>query len=227
MDTSLALGDAPSLVEGLLDSSNPCTDPTLNQTVQRSVPELPRDFEQYKNEGIHVICEDTNIKLSIQKVYTPSDLTIVFYLINQSAGILRDVFLNLQPPSNTISIFDESNDATKFLEHIDGFQLKRFLLSMKFTSPSLHMILGGCLSYKDACLTEKRLFVSAPLVTSDFVRPLALDTPIYGEMWKSMSYEKKHLIGMNNSPNIADVCQIIEDAFNFHIVQIIGKFSIF
>lgn len=215
------------LAENLLDLPNHPIDDSPAQVKQRSVPELPEYLQEYNNAGILVICEDLNIKLSIQKVFTPEVLTIVLYVMNESSNVLKDVYINVRPPTNVTSFLDDSEETSKYIEQIDGYGLSRHVLKMKLNSPSLHMITGGYLSYKHTSNTQKRLFIDHQLMIFDFVRPLPIDTPEYGEKWKSMSYEKKHLLNSKQSLKIEEICQIIEEKFKFYIVEIIGKLNDF
>lgn len=211
-------------MEYLLDSTIPGTDDVHTpQIAERSIPELPEGLKLYIASDINAICEDINMKISIQKVLIPEMLAVVLYLMNQNSVILRDVNLNLQAPSNVISKLDDSTDTTKRYGQIDGYKLERCMLTMKLKSPSLHMVIGGYLSYKDSSNTEKRLFINCPVIALDFVRPLQINTPAYGQKWTSMSYVKKHLINLESSMQMEEVCQIIQQKFNFHVVEIIGK----
>ena len=215
---------ATLVTENLLDSLNPCIDDVATQKIaERIVPELPEELKVYTSLGIEVISEDMNMKLSIQKVFTPEILTVVLYLINQNTSLLKDVYLSLQPPSNFSSKLDASSETSKYIAQIDGYGLKRQVLTMKFNAPSLHMVIGGYISYKDNSNTQKRLFINCPVVVFDFVRPLTIDTPTYGSNWTNMSYEKKQLINLQNASTIEEICQNIKEKLNFHIVQIIGK----
>ena len=189
----------------------------------RSIPEVPEELNEHIASDIKVVCEDINLKVSIQKVYTPELLTVVLYLINQSSVILTEVYLNLQAPSNVVAKLDDSTDTVARFVQIDGYKLERCLLQMKLESPSLYMVIGGQLSYKDSSKTERRLFISYAVSTLDFVRPLNINTPAYGQKWTSMSYEKKHAIDSKSNSQIQEICQVIREKFNFHVVQIIGK----
>ena len=213
-----------SSTDNLLDSHNPDIDHVHTpQIVERSIAELPEELKVYIASDINTVCEDINMKISIQKVFMPEMLAVVLYLINQNSVMLRDIHLNLQAPSNVISKLDDSTDTTKRYGQIDGYKLERCLLTMKLKSPSLHMVIGGYLSYKDSSNTEKRLFINCPVIAVDFVRPLRINTPAYGQKWTSMSYDKKHVIDSKSPMQMEEVCQIIQQKFNFHVVEIIGK----
>jgi len=156
-DPQLGLPGQEHSTENLLDSLNPVIDDASSQQIaERSVPELPEELKSYISSETKVVCEDTNIKLSIQKVYTPEVLTMALYLMNQSSFSLTDVSISLQAPSNVTSELDASSETTSSVEKIDAYKLERYLLTMKLKSPSLHMVISGHISYRDSSNTQKK-----------------------------------------------------------------------
>ncbi|XP_065066485.1 uncharacterized protein LOC135692305 [Rhopilema esculentum] len=212
--------------EDLFASIEPSTVSAPAQIPIRSTPSLPEDLKDNLHSEIQVTCEDSNLKLSQQKVFLPDSLIIVLYVMNQRPTALRDVLLFLQPPSNLSITIDGALDTTCSDELIENYEHARHTLRFVYGSPSLHMVLGGHLSYKDASNTQKRLFLNLPLTIFDFVRPLKIDTPTYGRMWEGTAYEKKQQTETERKFTISEICEHVQQKFNFHVVEIIGSEAI-
>ena len=209
--------------EDLFASIEPSTVSAPAQIPIRSTPSLPADLKDNLHSEIQLTCEDSNVKLSHQKVFLPDSLIIVLYVINQRPTTLTDVLLFLQPPSNLSITIDGALDTTCSDELIENYEHARHALCFVYGSPSLHMVLGGHLSYKDASNTQKRLFLNLPLTIFDFVRPLKIDTPTYGKIWEGTAYEKKQQTEKERKSTISEICEHVQQKFNFHVVEIIGK----
>ena len=209
-------------MKDLLDTESSPNTSEATQAPERSFPSLPDELISFPKAETQTICEDTNIKLTSQKVMTPDNLTIVIFVSNLKQHVLKDINIFLQPPSNLSSKLDNTKEMTTFDEEINGWEHQRHILCMSFDSPSRNMMIGGHLSYKDANDTQKRLFINYQLSIFDFIRPLKIDTQTYGKKWGSTGYEKRQQISWKNQTTLKDLLQIVEKTFNFQIVEIIG-----
>lgn len=210
----------------LLDSESPTYATEAIQAPERSFPTLPDELVKFSKSEMQTICEDTNIKLTSQKVMTPDNLIIVVFASNLKQHVLKDITIFLQPPSNLSSKLDNAKEMTTFDEVLNGWEHQRHILCMTFDSPSRNMMIGGHLSYKDASDTQKRLFINYQLSIFDFIRPWRIDTQTYGQKWGSTGYEKRQQISWKNQTTLKDLLQIVEQRFHFQIVEIIGKHSL-
>ena len=73
---------------------------------------LPEDLAEFPNSSEAVeLCCDSNLRVTLQKVWKPSELVLVLYLTNQNQASvsIRDVSSVLEPPSNLIGSFDSSS----------------------------------------------------------------------------------------------------------------------
>lgn len=74
---------------------------------------LPDELKEYSTSRDKIdICSDANIRVTLQKVYKPDELVLVFFLTNQSKGNLpvTNVVTSLEPPSNLRTSIDSSSD---------------------------------------------------------------------------------------------------------------------
>ena len=56
------------------------------------------------------LCSDSNLRVTLRKVWKPDELVLVVFLTNQNqaGAIIRDVISVLEPPSNLTGSFDSS-----------------------------------------------------------------------------------------------------------------------
>jgi len=81
----------------------------LTGTPSASLPAELADFP-HSSEAVELCC-DSNLRVTLQKVWKPRELVLVLYLTNQNqAGApIHDVISVLEPPSNLIGLFDFSS----------------------------------------------------------------------------------------------------------------------
>ena len=73
---------------------------------------LPEDLVNFSHSPEAVeLCFDSNLRVTLQKVWKPLELVLVLYLTNQNqANVpIHDVSSVLEPPSNLIGSFDSSS----------------------------------------------------------------------------------------------------------------------
>lgn len=80
----------------------------LTGTPSASLPEDLVDFP-HSPEATELCC-DSNLRVTLQKVWTPHELVLVFFLTNQNqaSAPICDVSSVLEPPSNLIALFGSS-----------------------------------------------------------------------------------------------------------------------
>lgn len=80
----------------------------LTGTPSASLPEDLVDFP-HSPEAVE-LCFDSNLRVTLQKVFKPLELVLVLYLTNQNQANapIHDVSSVLEPPSNLIGSFDSS-----------------------------------------------------------------------------------------------------------------------
>ena len=91
-------------------------------------PHSPEAFE---------LCSDSNLRLTLQKVWKPQELELVLYLTNQnqSNASISDVCSTLDPPSNLVALFDCSSEnklQNECIGHLDWVRKFIFLLKISF-----------------------------------------------------------------------------------------------
>ena len=91
-------------------------------------PHSPEAFE---------LCSDSNLRLTLQKVWKPQELELVLYLTNQnqSNASISDVCSTLDPPSNLVALFDCSSEnklQNECIGHLDWVRKFIFLLTIPF-----------------------------------------------------------------------------------------------
>ena len=72
---------------------------------------LPEDLVNFPHSAEAVeLCFDSNLRVTLQKVFKPLELVFVLYLTNQNQAnaSIHDVSSVLEPPSNLIASFDSS-----------------------------------------------------------------------------------------------------------------------
>lgn len=190
---------------------------------------LPGDLINFPHSAeVFELCFDSNLRVTLQKVWKPLELVLVLYFTNQNqANVpIHNVSSVLQPPSNLIGSFDSSSNSNLHDESIGPLEWVRHRVVLKYKSPALHMNFGGKISYKDPNRTLKHLFFNHTLSIGDILRPLVITTEEYGEKWAEASFEKKQKI-----PSSLKTCQEfaerVRDVLRFHQVDLIGTKTIF
>ena len=96
----------PLLDEEITDHLQ-CLELTGNPSA--SLPEDLADFP-HSAEALE-LCYDSNLRVTLQKVWKPRQLVLIIYLANQNQAsvAIHDVSSVLEPPSNLIGSFDSSS----------------------------------------------------------------------------------------------------------------------
>ncbi|KAK3754929.1 hypothetical protein QZH41_007031 [Actinostola sp. cb2023] len=87
------------------------------------------------------------------------------------------------------------------------------------------MTLSGKVSYKDFTNTARHLFISITLPIRDLLRPLAIDTEVFGNKWSETPFEKRQSITSKVTDAETFIAQV-EEGLGLKNVEIIGKYMI-
>ncbi|XP_070546888.1 AP-4 complex subunit epsilon-1-like [Ptychodera flava] len=184
---------------------------------------LPDGLDQYPHAKEHQeLVSDSVVRVSSCKVWKPDVLAIVVFITNQNKFAIQSMQFNVDVPSNLKVAINESECNTFSVDKLEFRQCHVEVLQVGYIGPSLHMVLGGQLLYKDHTNTTKRLFFSTPLHMSDFLRPLKLVTEEFGKKWTSCSKDKKIIVQRGSIQTMEDYMKFVEKKLHLHSVQIIG-----
>jgi len=194
----------------------------LTGTPSASLPAELADFP-HSSEAVELCC-DSNLRVTLQKVWKPRELVLVLYLTNQNqAGApIHDVISVLEPPSNLIGLFDFSSINNLQDDIIGALEWARHQIDLKYQSPALHMNFGGKISYKDPTRTLKHLFFNYALRINDILRPLLISTEEFAQAWTEASFEKKQKVS-SSLKTCQELSKRAEDCLNLYPVEIIGS----
>ncbi|XP_022795045.1 AP-4 complex subunit epsilon-like [Stylophora pistillata] len=190
---------------------------------------LPEDLINFPHSAEVVeLCFDSNVRVTLQKVWKPLELVLVLYITNQNQANapIHDVSSVLQPPSNLIGSFDSSSSSNLHDESIGPLEWVRHQVVLKYQSPALHMNFGGKISYKDPNRTVKHLFFNHTLSIGDILRPLVITTEEYGQKWAEASFEKKQKMP-SSLKTYQELAERVKDVLRFHQVDAVGTKAIF
>ena len=93
---------------------------------------LPGDLINFPHSAeVFELCFDSNLRVTLQKVWKPLELVLVLYFTNQNqANVpIHNVSSVLQPPSNLIGSFDSSSNSNLHDESIGPQEWVILLLS--------------------------------------------------------------------------------------------------
>ncbi|XP_078360431.1 uncharacterized protein LOC144644775 isoform X2 [Oculina patagonica] len=190
---------------------------------------LPEDLVNFPHspEALE-LCFDSNLRVTLQKVWKPLELVLVLYLTNQNQANapISDVISMLEPPSNLIGSFDSSTSNRLQDDTIGPLDWARHQIVLKYQTPALHMNFGGKISYKDPNKTLKHLFFNHTLSIIDILRPLVINTEEYGQKWTEASFEKKQRVP-SSLKNCQDISKTAEERLRLYTVEQIGTKVIF
>ncbi|XP_068743856.1 uncharacterized protein [Montipora capricornis] len=177
-------------------------------------PHSPEAFE---------LCSDSNLRVTLQKVWKPQELELVLYLTNQnqSNASISDVCSTLDPPSNLVALFNCSSENNLQYECIGHLDTARHQVVLKYQAPALHMNFGGKISYRDPNRTLKHLFFNHTITASDIIRPLVISTEEFGLKWAEASFEKKQKLS-SSVKDCQELSERAKDELKLYPVEIIG-----
>ena len=138
--------------------STPLLDEEITERIHQleltgpSSASLPEDLVHFTHSPEAVeLCFDSNLRVTLQKVFKPLELVLVLYLTNQNQANapIHDVSSVLEPPSNLIASFDSSTNNKLQDECIGPLEWVRIssLFSINFLlvlcSPLVFLCLSG------------------------------------------------------------------------------------
>ncbi|KAK2565272.1 AP-4 complex subunit epsilon-1 [Acropora cervicornis] len=169
------------------------------------------------------LCSDSNLRVTLQKVWKPGELVLVLYLTNQNqaSASISDVISALEAPSNLIALFDSSAGNKLQNDNIGPLSWVRHKVVLKYQSPALHMNFGGKISYRDPNRTLRHLFFNHTLSMKDILRPLVISTEEFELKWTDASFEKRQKM-FSSSRNCQEFSKRAEQELNIYTVEIIG-----
>lgn len=92
---------------------------------EETLPSLPENLSEFTHtKKLVELCTDNNLRITVQKVWKPSELVLVLIFTNQSQNHTRitDVCCDLQAPSNLRSWCESAADANIFIELLEPLQ---------------------------------------------------------------------------------------------------------
>ncbi|XP_015753041.1 PREDICTED: AP-4 complex subunit epsilon-1-like [Acropora digitifera] len=169
------------------------------------------------------LCSDSNVRVTLQKVWKPGELVLVLYLTNQNqaSASISDVISALEAPSNLIALFDSTAGNKLQNDNIGPLSWVRHKVVLKYQSPSLHMNFGGKICYRDPNRTLRHLFFNHTLSMKDILRPLVINTEEFGLKWTDASFEKRQKM-FSSSRNCQEFSKRAEQELNIYTVEMIG-----
>ena len=186
-----------------------------------NIPTIPEGLKQYKHSSQPIeICSNNHMRVTCQYIYQPTELTIVFFLLNQSAHALTDIQLITKLPSNLKAISAPVDFQNKKIESMTSCS---HVISIVYNSPALHMVLSGNVVYRDSANTEKKIFVNHVLPMSTLIRPLNIDVKDFGSSWQERSlYTKKEEIDVKIN-DVNKFIQRLQEKNCCYPVEVIGE----
>ncbi|XP_071788543.1 AP-4 complex subunit epsilon-1-like isoform X2 [Asterias amurensis] len=185
---------------------------------------IPADWSDYPRacERIH-LCQDTSLGVTLLKVWKPDALGLVFNVTNPNpketvtgVKIKLDISSNLKLCTNPTA-----NSLSK--ETIEPNTTGILTAELNCVSSAQTMRLGGEISYKDYTKTNRRLFFSSPILVSDLLRPLKLQTSDFGEQWQRQTHDCKLDADVSPAVTMSKVMTLMTHELNLHLVEIIGN----
>lgn len=109
-----------------------------------ALPDVLRQFEHSLNPI--EICSSHHVRLTCQYVYQSAELTLVFFIINQSPHTITELQLVPKLPSNLKPV--TSSTVNFHSKSLDSMTSCLHALSIGCNSPALNMVLSGNLIYR-------------------------------------------------------------------------------
>ncbi|XP_001641922.2 AP-4 complex subunit epsilon-1 isoform X2 [Nematostella vectensis] len=157
-----------------------------------TIPDSLREFPHTRDA--QELCCDSNLRVTVHKVYKPHELILLLCLTNQGQSKVTDIVSILEPPSNLHAVLEskaENRICDAVLETLDSVS---HTITLNFKSPALHMNFGGKITYRDSTNTSRNLFFSHVIPISDFLRPLVLTTEEFAVKWGQSAFERRQTI---------------------------------
>ena len=191
----------------------------LHSPLKRKV-NLPERYAAYKKSvKIIELSSDTNVRVTLQYISTKNDLAVVLEIINKTSNALTLLEMVVKMPENLVS---SRKPAIFNFEELQGTESQFCILDVQFQSPSLNMVMNGCLSYRDSTFTEKKVFVNHVFQLAVLLRKVKLDSEVFKEKWNNKSLYDKHdrIVKKVKTEDFVDWMKIN----NIYPVQVFGKF---
>ncbi|XP_038078397.1 AP-4 complex subunit epsilon-1-like [Patiria miniata] len=220
--TTLSSLAQPTKEVSILDS-NP-EDMSLQSPPELLQNPLPTDWQNFPRGRERIeLCSDTLLVVTLYKVWKPDALGLVFNVSNISPKdsitqlkIKLDVTLNLK-------VQDNPNLSPLSADDLDPTATTILTAELGCVSPAPSMSLGGEVAYKDHTKTHRRMFFSSPILVSDLLRPLKLQTAEFGEQWPRQTRDCKFTVEVAATVSMSKVMTLLTQELNLHLVEIIGN----
>ncbi|XP_065670785.1 uncharacterized protein LOC105846624 isoform X6 [Hydra vulgaris] len=188
---------------------------------------LPERYITFKKSvKITELSFDVNMRVTLQYIFTKKDLAVVIEIINKTACKLTSINMTVKLPEN----LTHTEKPTVFsFEELSGMESHVCVLDVQFQSPSLNMVMTGCLCYRDSSFTEKKQFFDHLFQLTTFLRKTRIDFEIFKEKWNNKTLYDKHerILKELKVENLANWMKIA-DIYPVHILEneIIGATSV-
>uniref|UniRef100_A0ABM0M2J8 Uncharacterized protein LOC102803292 n=1 Tax=Saccoglossus kowalevskii TaxID=10224 RepID=A0ABM0M2J8_SACKO len=153
---------------GLLDSEY--DDPQNEQEPDHFAPRLPQDLKGFDHSKEYSnLTSDSILRVLSTKVWKSDSLIIVLFLQNQSIHAIKDATVKVDVPSNLKAVIDGNECNSITVSEIIANCCQSSIVTFTCIAPSLNMVLGGQICYKDKTNTSKRLFFNLSIYMTDLL----------------------------------------------------------
>ncbi|XP_010746455.3 AP-4 complex subunit epsilon-1 [Larimichthys crocea] len=215
-------GSNPSLIRDL--SVAVAADPTPHEDPDKPKDlclssHLPAELSGFSHSEITPLCSNQSLDLSACHVQQKDSLVLVVFIYNSSDSDIQQILLELDSDDLEVSGVCGSP-----VQEVGSQSVAVCQYSLSVKRPSVHVEVGGMVSYQLPVGTPQSALFSYKLPLTSFIRPLTLSTEEYGTMWLAFSHDTKQNLTLINEgqESLAATLNVLKKKLQLHIVEIIG-----
>ncbi|XP_070687362.1 AP-4 complex subunit epsilon-1 [Pempheris klunzingeri] len=180
---------------------------------------LPAELSGLPHSEITPLSSNQSLDLSACHVQKEDSLVLVVFIYNSCDSDIQQILLRLDSDELEVSCVCDSP-----MQEVRSHSVAACQYSLTVKRPSVHVEVGGTVSYQLTVGTLQSVQFSYKLPLTSFIRPLTVSTEEYGTMWLAFSHDTKQNLTLisDGQESLTATLNVLKKKLQLHVVEIIG-----